>query len=369
MVLHILGFKKMKKTKYPRILHVLSGKGPGGTRTMFLHYQYALCHLGYPTMPCVRSGSYLLDTLKKQHTACAIMHYHRWGITPRVKKNLRAIYSQFHTEWILVHNAKDAKLWRCLVPNAFILLVLHEQNYTALGYVDAIFSVNSAMASMIQSQYTKPICILPNCIIEENISLPPLSIEKNTTLGYLGKIRHSKGIGLLLKALALLPSDTSWRLIVQGEGPLKLYYQCYAYLLGMHKKIIWRSWGATEPFFKDIDVLVCPSYKESFGLVLLESLTYNRPVISTETHGPHMILNTLGLKKYLTDITPHALSDALHQTLTTQKPLFHIEKEKIYQHYGRETFIKRLHMALTQTITPHYLIHRKKLSQDNPSCI
>ncbi len=109
----------------------------------------------------------------------------------------------------------------------------------------------------------------------------------------LDRAHHFKGLSILLHALAALPQDT-WLLIV-GDGELRDDYQREAAQLGIADRTMFAGSIAHEdtvPYFANADVTVLPSAPpESFGLVLVESLACETPVIASDIPGVRTVVS------------------------------------------------------------------------------
>jgi glycosyltransferase involved in cell wall biosynthesis len=134
-------------------------------------------------------------------------------------------------------------------------------------------------------------------------------------LGFLGRLDPVKGLENLLEALALL-SDPSISLAIAGEGEAD-------YMRELERRV--RDASPASPiafvghvdgdaksrFFADIDILVLPSFKESFGVVVAEALAHGVPVIaSSKTPWQELERRRCGM---WVDNTPAALADAIRR--------------------------------------------------------
>jgi glycosyltransferase involved in cell wall biosynthesis len=101
-------------------------------------------------------------------------------------------------------------------------------------------------------------------------------------LGFIARIHEEKGIDILLKALSLLNTKSEIVVNIAGEGEyLKTLQKLESDLnFSPNIKINWLGFVA-EPktFYDNLDLLVFPSRKESFGLVVVESWERGVPVL------------------------------------------------------------------------------------------
>lgn len=101
-------------------------------------------------------------------------------------------------------------------------------------------------------------------------------------LGFIARIHEEKGIDILLKALSLLNTKTQIVVNIAGEGEyLSTLQKLEAELnFSPNIKINWNGFVFdTKSFYDQLDLLVFPSRKESFGLVVVESWERGVPVL------------------------------------------------------------------------------------------
>ncbi|GEM_PF-2535028 len=132
----------------------------------------------------------------------------------------------------------------------------------------------------------------PTVDIENNQEEDKKKINLNEiNIGFLGRITKEKGLDLLIDAIAFLNGDTEknkrWNLVVAGN------FENSEYEKFIREKIVQKNLVERinfkgfikdkKEFFDSIDMLVVPSLKswrETFGLVALESFTHNKPVVA-----------------------------------------------------------------------------------------
>lgn len=97
---------------------------------------------------------------------------------------------------------------------------------------------------------------------------------------YLGQILRTKGLDLLIRALAT--RRVPWRLAVVGDGPQAREFRALAERLGLVDRIEWRGRLAPEEVaavLREAAIVAVPSrWPEPFGLVGLEAMRAARPV-------------------------------------------------------------------------------------------
>ena len=130
--------------------------------------------------------------------------------------------------------------------------------------------------------------------INENTSFK-LNFENNKPIVlFVGNIIKRKNVNVLLDAKKLAKSD--YNLVIVGDGPLlnqlkdkvKKENISDVYFMGARKDV--------ENIIPCADVLVLPSFSESFGLVLIEALACGKPVIGSDVGGiKEIITSDVGL--------------------------------------------------------------------------
>ena len=102
------------------------------------------------------------------------------------------------------------------------------------------------------------------------------------------RLIRRKGHSLLLDALADLPEEMSWRLIMAGAGPEETRLRKKAGKLGLEKRITFTgklAFSQMEALYQRADVLVLPSLRETTGSVVAEAMARGLPVILPDRFG------------------------------------------------------------------------------------
>jgi len=108
-----------------------------------------------------------------------------------------------------------------------------------------------------------------------------------------GSLSHQKGQEKLLRCFERVQDrEENCRLIILGDGPLKNYLKNLAKRMNIDRKVLFL--GKVEnvfPYLRKSDCFVFTSFYEGFPNVLLEALSQNLPIISTDClTGPREIL-------------------------------------------------------------------------------
>ena len=135
---------------------------------------------------------------------------------------------------------------------------------------------------------------------------------------YVGRFDPIKGIDRLLEAVTHLRGHRRLRLVIAGgDGPNTREYQNLQRMtrkLGIQNTVTFVGRIQQEhlpPYYSAADVLVVPSYYESFGLVGLESLACGTPVVATEVGAMRSILRDGETGQIVTPANPRSLAKAI----------------------------------------------------------
>jgi D-inositol-3-phosphate glycosyltransferase len=161
--------------------------------------------------------------------------------------------------------------------------------------------------------------------IDKTVARQRLGLTDEEVLLFVGRIDPLKGIEQLLRAVPLIKTGESLRLIVVGgdensRAELEALKKLSA-ALGIKDKVTFRGLekqGQLPYFYSAADVCVVPSYYESFGLVALESLACGTPVVAADVGDLRNIIRQ-GETGYITgDNSPENLAAGLSLLLSGQ---------------------------------------------------
>lgn len=120
--------------------------------------------------------------------------------------------------------------------------------------------------------------------IPENndIETPENSI---TEILFSGRLIKEKGIDLLIKAISLVKSPFTLRIVGRGDELKKI--EKLVASLGIREKVIFEGWQRDiSAFYKKADIVVLPSrWQEPFGLGGIEAFAYGKPVVAFNVGG------------------------------------------------------------------------------------
>jgi glycosyltransferase involved in cell wall biosynthesis len=170
--------------------------------------------------------------------------------------------------------------------------------------VDAVISPSDQMANALRAYgVCAPINILPTGLPESAFKQGERARfrnkfgidEKRPMALYVGRVAHEKNIDFLIQMLVDLRRRVpDVLLVIAGEGPAEGHIRKLVSKLGLDRNVQFVGYmdrSSTLPdCYKAADVFVFASRTETQGLVLLEALAQETPVVSTAIMGTANVL-------------------------------------------------------------------------------
>lgn len=135
------------------------------------------------------------------------------------------------------------------------------------------------------------IFVLPNCIdykkFNNKTEREIIQNKKEIVIGTVGRLEIEKGTKYLLLAMKIiLTSFPNARLEIIGDGSQYKELKEFSKKLGISNSVIFfGKFADVIPFYNKMDIFVLPSILEGFGIVLLEAMAAEVPVIATDVDG------------------------------------------------------------------------------------
>lgn len=127
-------------------------------------------------------------------------------------------------------------------------------------------------------------------------SLMKLKAKGKKLILYLGRLTIAKAPDIFLHAFKrLLEYEKDAVLVIVGSGEMEQQLVQFVAEQGMSDKVLFTGWvkdiAKINSIYKTVDLFVMPSIMEPFGLVPLESLVNNTPVLISKQSGVSEVLN------------------------------------------------------------------------------
>jgi glycosyltransferase involved in cell wall biosynthesis len=146
----------------------------------------------------------------------------------------------------------------------------------------------------------KRIKIIPHCIDINRTKMMSRQSDERTKkkpiIFYGGRLTTEKGVKELLDSYQQLSRRFESTLTLLGTGPLgELIHAKKKNIENNYKRarVICFGWQPMNIFLKkmrEADIIVMPSYDEPFGIILLEAMALNKPIVATCSGGVSEII-------------------------------------------------------------------------------
>ena len=175
-------------------------------------------------------------------------------------------------------------------------------------------------------------------------------------LGFVGRLHPVKGVGDLLRAVAVLrPQHPFLRLLIVGDSPLRADLEQQAAAFSLSDTVIFAGrQDDVAAVLPGLDVLVLPSLAEGLSNILLEAMAAGLPVVATAVGGtPELVIDgETGLLVPPQDADSLAL--AIRQLLENPilaRQMGEAGRRRVQTHFSMEQMVKQteqLYDALLQ---------------------
>jgi glycosyltransferase involved in cell wall biosynthesis len=278
---------------------------------------------------CLLTASHRCASIA-QDMGCSVHYDPRWhnGFKPLFIPSLIRALIRFRSNKpaAVLHHSGRTWIWGHLffsgIPN---ISILHRELIRPYRFFRRWLALSPGFAAQLKTQDIlskwRHVDWAPNCLMHNPetsksshpVANPAHEPKANFTLGFLGRASEGKGLDMLLRAMRKLIANGE-RIQLKLAGTVDPWVLTRAREYEMQNAIESLGWQEnTDDFFATIDCLVLPSEKESFGLVLIEAMAAQLPVIATRCNGPESIV----LDKKTGLLVPVGDLDKLAQAIST----------------------------------------------------
>lgn len=139
-------------------------------------------------------------------------------------------------------------------------------------------------------KYINNIEVIPNSRNYNNVGKADL---KRKTILSIGRLSYVKGFDRLIRSFSLIAKEyEEWNVNIVGSGEEENNLRKLIKELNLERRIsIIPFTKEVNEFYKTSSIYVLPSRDESFGMVLLEAMSFGIPCIAYKSFGPMDIIN------------------------------------------------------------------------------
>lgn len=274
---------------------MLSKNIGGGSEQVYFDYSRILRHHGYKLINISTLGSPTSQKFKPDHQ---LININSWCILSRIYLFLLCLY--YRPKIIIAHNRRAITFSSVAkILGVKILSITHLDNkYHYLKKCDYVIALTKQLSdSLTDKGFPKDrIFRLPNMVHFPKTEISKVKLGKaSLTIGAIGRLVKEKGFDYLIEAVAILKKrGIDVRLRIAGEGEENEALRAQISDLQLTNEVEMVGWVTDKAaFYQSIDIFCLPSTYEPFGLVVLEAMSFGRPVVATESGGPSSIMSNL----------------------------------------------------------------------------
>ena len=329
-----------------------------GVERCFIDYTKYLILNGHQVVSVAKTDMVYRDDIKK--TGSRLLELQGFGKGDILSiLRLAILFFTFDADVIICHSGRAMFFARAarfiLRKKTPIVAINHGINAQKFLKADYVLSVNSYFSKEIIKAGKSPdrSLVIPNMIeVPDNfIAVDKSAFRNPIRFGSLGRLASGKNFHKIIDAMAILrDKGVESECFIGGIGEEKDNLNEQAKKLGLAESFKILDWVSDKKeFFDSIDIFILPSSWETFGIVLLEAMLYNTPIITTDSWGPDEIIDHEidGLKITMQDREkmPELLADAILHLKKDQNFARNLAKkanEKFFAKYTAPMVIKKL---------------------------
>ena len=193
------------------------------------------------------------------------------------------------------------------------------------------------------------------------------AMDNEKIILFMGRLVYEKGVQNLIAAMPkVLASYHDAKLVIAGKGGMLDELKAQADYLGISNKVYFAGYmngKDVERMYKAADISVFPSTYEPFGIVALEGMLAERPIVVSDAGGLGEIVEhrVTGMKSYCGN--PNSIADSILELLFNPKLCDNIVKNakiKVKENYNWQKIAQDTHFTYQKAICETMAERQKK---------
>ena len=342
-----------------------------GVERCFIDYAKYLVGCGNEVVSVLKEGMVYIEDVKRASSRAVEMNaFGHADIFTMLR--MAFLFCTFAQDIVVCHSGRAllfARIARFLTfRKTPIVAINHGIRVNKFLKADYVFAVNSYFTrELVAAGMPADRAIaIPNMIEIPQTFIAPVKqqFRKPLRLGSLGRLYPEKYFDKILSAMAILRDQGfDCEYVIGGVGPMQGPLEKQARELGLEKNFKILGWTEDKKtFFEGIDIFILPSWGETFGIVLLEAMLYNTPIITSDSWGPDEIIDEgvdgLKVSKDDAEKMPQLLAQAILRLVNDEefaKKLAVNASKKFFEQYSADVVSKRLNNLLQDIVTKQKL--------------
>jgi len=186
---------------------------------------------------------------------------------------------------ILILGASNNQMNKSRKSYLLKILAIEEQINFSLSKKIILYSKHLIKEWNLEKYQNKIIIGHRHYINFENFSITTPFSQRDTIIGYIGRLSEEKGILNFVSALpGILQENNNLKVYIIGDGPLNDQIRMNLVQSNSLKNVIFTGWiphNELPPYLNELRVLVLPSNTEGLSNIMLEGVACGIPVLST----------------------------------------------------------------------------------------
>ena len=193
------------------------------------------------------------------------------------------------------------------------------------------------------------------------------AMDNEKIILFIGRLVYEKGVQNLIAAMPkVLDSYHDAKLVIAGKGGMLDELKAQADYLGISNKVYFAGYmngKDVERMYKAADISVFPSTYEPFGIVALEGMLAERPIVVSDAGGLGEIVEhrVTGMKSYCGN--PNSIADSILELLFNPELCDNIVKNakmKVKENYNWQKIAQDTHFTYQKAICETMAERQKK---------
>ena len=193
------------------------------------------------------------------------------------------------------------------------------------------------------------------------------AMDNEKIILFMGRLVYEKGVQNLIAAMPkVLDSYHDAKLVIAGKGGMLDELRAQADYLGISNKVYFAGYmngKDVERMYKAADISVFPSTYEPFGIVALEGMLAERPIVVSDAGGLGEIVEhrVTGMKSYCGN--PNSIADSILELLFNPELCDNIVKNakiKVKENYNWQKIAQDTHFTYQKAICETMAERQKK---------
>jgi len=271
----------------------------------------------------------------------------------------------FHAHYAVPHALAACLASQIVGPLApRIVTTLHGSDTTLLGqdpdyrtaiehalvHSDAVTAVSESLRNQTQEIFClkRPIEIIPNFFTPNKPKRSREEVRRDFGVTdeflvlHMSNLRPVKRVDLLLRTIAMAKNRSRLRLLILAGAPFNLYEPLLDEL-GLHDRVIVRqNTAVVDEYLGAADAGLYTSEYESFGLSILETIFYGKPVVAFDVGGiPEVVGNSCPLYAFGDLSAAAAALDALAESPDLARELGERSRNRALERFSADRIVPR----------------------------